>query len=104
MDAESTNGTTGAAKEERLAHLHVQLTEVLITQVSEEREFTDEETGTTEKVFTATPALLTIAAKFLKENNITCQPAEGSKLDTLRDKLQKRRLASVTPLREAENG
>jgi hypothetical protein len=94
------DGTKGAAKEEKLAELHVILTDILIAQVGEEREFVAED-GKVEKVYTATPALLTVAQKFLKENNITCQPAEGDKLSTLQEKLAKRKLASVTPLREA---
>lgn len=81
---------TGAAKESKLAALHEVVAEVLITQIGEkaEEELAD---GSMVELFTATPALLTCAMKFLKDNEITCAVEASSKVNELAQKLEDRR-------------
>lgn len=46
------------------------------------------------------PSLLTSATKFLKDNNISCDPAEDSKLQELEGRLKaKRQQGSVTSIK-----
>lgn len=72
-----------AAKEERLSLLHEKLTNLFLEIV---------ECG--EEIPAATLKTMT---SFLKDNDITCQP-EDTGMNGLREKLQKKRLASVTPI------
>lgn len=91
------------ANESELANLHCLLARVLAAQVGEEVEEYDEEGVPTGKVYTATPALLTIAARFLKDNEITCEVEDSEGLSDLRSELAarktgRRKLASVSPI------
>lgn len=81
----------GAAKESKLAALHDVVATVLIEQVGERAEEVDEDSGETIELYTASPALLTAAMKFLKDNDITCVPAQDSKTQQLKDKLAERK-------------
>lgn len=105
------------AKEKELSELHVVLAKVLATQVGQKVEIYDEndldaegmpKEGTEpKKVYVATPALLTVAARFLKDNDITCEIEESEGASELRDQLQQRRrrkstLASILPLSQDE--
>ncbi len=81
----------GAAKESQLARLHTVLATVLTEQVGERVQEEDEETGEMREFYTAQPALLTCAMKFLKDNEITCEPEENQALSGLREQLEKRR-------------
>ena len=81
----------GAAQETKLAELHEVVATVLIDQVGERAIEHDDETGEEVELYTATPALLTCAMKFLKDNDITCEPSEDSSTKKLEDKLKERR-------------
>ena len=97
----------GAATEEKLANLHNVLADALIAGVSEQKTVLDEETGEEATYYVANPALLTVAIKFLKDNDITCQPSEENKTGRLKQELEERkknRLANVIPIREVEHG
>jgi hypothetical protein len=80
----------GAAQESKLAALHEILATVLIDQVGEQVE-EELEDGTCRTIYTAQPALLTVAMKMLKDNDITCVPSEDSSVQTLADKLKERK-------------
>lgn len=65
------------ASESTLSALHAAVAQVLTAQVLHEESATVFDTEgnlveTGEKVFTATPAILAAAIKFLKDNEITC--------------------------------
>ena len=97
----------GAATEEKLASLHDAVADALTAGIKETKTVTDEETGEVLTYHVANPALLTVAIKFLKDNDITCQPSEENKIGGLKAELaerKKNRLASVTQLREVEQG
>jgi hypothetical protein len=90
------------ASENTLGDLHALLAKVLAIQVGASMEVMDEE-GNLEILYTAAPATLAIAAKFLKDNEITCAvelDANLGKLQGILDGKQKKgRLALVnTPL------
>lgn len=53
--------------------------DVVTTQLKDHAYQPDEETGEMVKVYTATPALLTVAIKLLKDNNITVQADDVDK-------------------------
>jgi len=60
----------------------------------------DEDGEPTGEVIPCSAADIQAAAKFLKDNNITCAPADDNKLGELEDKLkdrQKRRASRLTP-------
>jgi|5_EtaG_2_1085323.scaffolds.fasta_scaffold167923_2 hypothetical protein len=78
------------ASNEALELLHATVAKVLNHQVGEEIEFQDEDTGEQRKMFTATPATISAAIKFLNDNSVTCDPAEDENLSSLADKLKKR--------------
>lgn len=73
----------GAATEDRLAKLHAVLAQVIEAQLSEKLLVNKEEAEAGEEeeqwMYTASPALLTMAARFLKDNDITADvgDAEG---------------------------
>lgn len=79
-----------SATHDKMERLHGKLADVLL----DELEVGDDDLG-------VSPAMLTVAARFLKDNDITAQPAAGSKISELEEKLKQkkgRRLASVTPI------
>ena len=92
---------------EALNKLHEALAKVLVEQVEGRAEYTDDN-GETQSVSTASPAMLAVAAKFLKDNNVTCSVEEDSNLGRLEDILLEKQkkgravLAEVTAIDAAK--
>ena len=93
------------ATESKLSALHNAVAEVLIAQVKQEEEVTTfnadgELVPTGDMVFSASPALLATAIKFLKDNSITCDIEVNQNMtnlkETLSNKQKHSRLASAT--------
>lgn len=85
-----------AANEGKLGELHNKVAEVLSEALDGQviPGEVDEETGEVSVVkIPPSAAILQVAAKFLKDNNITCTPSEGNALGELRDKMEARRQA-----------
>ena len=87
------------ATETKLAALHNAVAQVLTEQVLHEEEETTfdgegETVSTGEMVKTATPALLATAARFLKDNDITCDMGQDENMGGLRDALSKKQKKS----------
>ena len=81
-----------ATSDKELGKLLDAISMVLEAQVSEALPVLDEEgKETNEKYYTASPALLTVAARFLKDNNITCVVEDSKSLSQLKDKLAQRK-------------
>lgn len=77
------------ATHESMQNLHGKLTESISTALDDD-EF-------------VSPALFTVAARFLKDNDITCQNEAGNKVHKLEEQLKearKKRLAKVVPITE----
>ena len=95
-----------AAKSTQLELLHEALAVVIKQQVSATAEWVNE-AGEMQKEFTASPALLAVAAKFLKDNDISCSIEDDENLgelaELLANKQKKGRLALVdaSPKQEA---
>lgn len=68
--------------EGQLVNLHEVVAKVIACQVEATEEFLDEE-GELQVMFTASPALLSVATKFLKDNSITCAIEEDANLGKL---------------------
>tara|TARA_R110000787_G_scaffold79937_1_gene174396 strand:- start:1910 stop:2218 length:309 start_codon:yes stop_codon:yes gene_type:complete len=80
------------ATETKLAALHNAVATVLVEQVLHEEEETTfdgegETVGTGMMIKTASPALLATAARFLKDNDITCDVEQDENLSGLKDLL-----------------
>lgn len=80
------------ATESKLATLHQAVAQVLTEQVLHEEEETTfdgegETVGTGLMIKTATPALLATAARFLKDNDITCDVEQDENMSGLKDLL-----------------
>tara|TARA_R110000796_G_scaffold32382_2_gene84877 strand:- start:3760 stop:4068 length:309 start_codon:yes stop_codon:yes gene_type:complete len=80
------------ATESKLAALHNAVAQVLTEQVLHEEEETTfdgegETVGTGMMIKTATPALLATAARFLKDNDITCDVEQDENMSGLKDLL-----------------
>lgn len=80
------------ATEKKLGALHGAVAEVLTSQILHQQEETvfdsdGEEVGTGEMVYTATPATLAAAIKFLKDNQITCDVETDTNMNNLREAL-----------------
>ena len=93
------------ASESMLAALHEAVATVLVEQVLHEEEETifdgeGEAVATGLMVKTATPALLATAARFLKDNDITCDVEQDENMGSLREALgrkqKKSRLADAS--------
>ena len=94
-----------ASSVDTLNGLHELVAKVLTIQAGQTEEFITED-GEVEVVYTATPATLAIAAKFLKDNSITCAIEEDENLGKLEEifsaKQKKGRLSLVnTDVKEA---
>lgn len=96
---------TNKATEKKLSALHGAVAEVLLAQVTREEEETtfteDGEVVTTgEMVYSASPALLATAIKFLKDNSITCDIEVDKNMNSLKETLSAKqkhsRLSSAT--------
>jgi hypothetical protein len=92
------------ANEKKLGDLHGAVATILTAQVShqEEQMDYDEDGGavsTGEMVYTAAPATIAAAIKFLKDNQITCDIETDENMSNLRESLAKKqrhsRLASA---------
>ena len=82
------------ASEDKLAKLHSMVAEVLTDQLSVKRELDPELEGTgadgSAEVYSASPALLAAAMKFLKDNDITCDIKTNDNMTKLQDTLSKK--------------
>lgn len=96
---------TTKAPERKLSELHGAVAEVLLAQVTHEVEETtfDAEGNmvpTGDMMYSASPALLATAIKFLKDNSITCDIEVNTNMTNLKDTLSAKqkhsRLASAT--------
>ena len=79
------------ADEKQLEGLHGQVAKVLNSQISETMVIKDEETGEEQEVFTATPATVTAAIRFLKDNDVTASIEDDDNLSELKGQLQEKR-------------
>jgi len=92
------------ATEGTLNGLHELLAQVLVAQVGHKITMYNEETEEDDVIFTVTPATLAIAAKFLKDNEITTTITNDANLTELQDILAKKQkhgrttLATVTKI------
>jgi hypothetical protein len=72
----------GAATEKALAGLHATLAKVIDDQLSDtmviNSEEVEEEGADAVRMYTASPALLTVAARFLKDNDVTADVGESA--------------------------
>lgn len=87
------------ASEKLLGELHGVVAKVLTDQVAvkEEVQELDEEGipyGTGEMVYSASPATIATAIKFLKDNSITCDIKVDKNMGRLQDALDKKQLHS----------
>lgn len=80
----------GAAHEAALAELHAVLAKVLTAQVGEQAT-EEQEDGSEVTLYIASPALLTVALKMLKDNDITCVAEEDSSVNNLAKQLEDRK-------------
>lgn len=80
-----------AAKEDELGALHVKVTQALNLALDGTRIVVEEEGKEPEvTVFPPSAAIIMAAAKFLKDNEITCAPSENNALGALKDKVAER--------------
>ena len=77
------------ADQEELAGLHGTVARVLADQLSDK--ITISEEGETKEVYTAAPAVLAQAIKFLKDNNITASVEDDCNLSELEDMIKRKR-------------
>jgi hypothetical protein len=80
------------ATEAKLGALHGAVAQVLTAQILHQREETvfdsnGEEVGTGEMIYTAPPATVAAAIKFLKDNQITCDVEVDTNMNNLREAL-----------------
>lgn len=91
------------ANENKLGALHGAVAQVLTAQISHQEEETvfdgeGEEIATGEMRYTASPATIAAAIKFLKDNQITCDAEVSEDMNTLRDTLNQKQKHSRTKL------
>lgn len=98
-----------SATEKRLGELHAKVAEVLIDALEGEElpGYTDPETDEViePKKIAPSAAIIAAATKFLKDNEITCQPSENNALGELEKKMaerRQRRAANVVDFDEAK--
>lgn len=94
------------ANEEKLSALHGKVAEVMIGALDRAEtlaglELYNEDGEVIEVPAEVSPALLSACTKFLKDNEITVQLAEGSTVQDLQNKLKKR-VGNVTYLNEKQ--
>lgn len=83
----------GAATESQLAKLHATLAKVIEEQLQEKilvnKEEVDEDGVEEQWMFTASPALLTVASRFLKDNDIVADRGDSDgRLDGIQKRLK----------------
>ena len=94
------------SSDDALGDLHGALAMVIRNQVEAKADWINED-GEHQEMFTASPALLAVAAKFLKDNNITCSIEDDTNLGRLdeilagKQKQGRLSLASVSPIEAA---
>lgn len=98
---------TKPASDSKLGALHDALATIIAAQVKELIQEEDEDGNVIREYYSATPALLTVAARFLKDNNITCSVEDSKGLSELTDELASRRkrkdnLKNISFLAEAD--
>lgn len=99
-----------AADETALGDLHTKVAEVLTLALDGEElpGFTDPDTGEVvpPKKLAPSAAIIAAATKFLKDNNITCAPAQDNALGELEKKMRARKAKRVnnTDLANATEG
>lgn len=98
-----------SATEKRLGELHQKVAEVLIDALDGDElpAYTDPETGEElpAKAIPPSAAIIAAATKFLKDNEITCQPSEDNALGELEQRMAARRTkrqASQADLAQAQ--
>lgn len=84
-----------AGTESALNKLHEKVSEVMYEQVKVKEpkityDMDGEEVKSDEEFFSASPALLAVAAKFLKDNQITCDVSQDENMSNLKDVLEKK--------------
>lgn len=82
-----------AANEKTLSDLHVKVAEVLADALDgQDIVDVDPKTGETKVMGKIAPsaALIQVATKFLKDNNITCTPSEDNAIGELKRKMEER--------------
>lgn len=95
------------ATDKKLGDLHGAVATVLTSQILHQQEETvfdgdGEEVGTGKLVYTATPATLAAAIKFLKDNQITCDIETDTNMNNLREALaNKQRHSRLTDAGQA---
>ena len=106
----------GAATEKAIAALHAQIAEVLDAQLSEticlNPEAVEDDGVEPELMFTASPALLTLAARFVKDNDVGMDIGETGSENKVRrrlDQLKQNRgkvvkLSDIHPIGDAADG
>ncbi len=87
------------ANESKLSDLHGAVAQVLTAQITHTEEETvfnaeGEEEATGEHIYTAPPATIAAAIKFLKDNQITCDIEQDENMGNLRDVLSKKQKKS----------
>jgi hypothetical protein len=85
----------------RLVDLHNKLAEVMLDGLEKE-EIKDEE-GNVVGVQKPSAAIMAVAVTFLKNNNITADPETNAGLSALQQRLQEKRAAGKTKLRDMED-
>jgi len=94
------------ATEQAVAETHGRITKVLnhVLKIYEQK--LEEYENDPEGVFLEpSPAMLTVASRFVKDNNITCQVEESQEMGDLQKRLEAKRkrgkvLASVSPIQQ----
>lgn len=91
-----------AATDTVLGELHSQVAKTLIAQVEhQEEEVTWDDGGnevrTGKMKYTAAPATLAAAIKFLKDNNVTCDIEGNTDINDLKSALERKQLRSERP-------
>jgi len=81
----------GKSTEQELSALHGEVARVLSTQLRETITVIDEATGEQQELLTATPAVVSAAIKFLKDNDITASIEEDENLGELEEMLAAKR-------------
>lgn len=96
-----------AASEELLGELHTKITKVMIKSLEqvEKAQDTYDDTPDDEKELVrpeVSASLLSAMTKFLADNKITCNPAEGSKMSELEQRLRRKKQAvgNVVPFKD----
>ena len=89
---------TTKATEAQLAALHGAVAKVLTDQVTHQEDEVmfdgEEEKLTGQKVYTASPATLSVAIKFLKDNEVTADKELDENMNGLKDALAKKQKRS----------